>query len=193
MRDPTADSWTRRGGIFAVALSAPLVSCAPSPVVVAAPVATAVVTIPPPGALEAQLLDFHNVERAQVGAAPLGWDPTLATAAGRYATELAKLGTLRHSPAEDRPGQGENLWMGTRGAFTPARMVGGWIGEKSMFRPGIFPDVSTNGAWQSVGHYTQMIWRGTTRLGCAIRSSARDDYLVCRYAPAGNVIGLPVP
>ena len=38
-----------------------------------------------------------------------------------------------------------------------------------------------------------MIWRGTTRLGCAIRSSARADFLVCRYAPADNVVGQPVP
>ena len=26
-----------------------------------------------------------------------------------------------------------------------------------------------------------------------VRSSARDDYLVCRYAPAGNVVGVTVP
>jgi hypothetical protein len=38
-----------------------------------------------------------------------------------------------------------------------------------------------------------MIWRGSTRVGCALRSSRNNDYLVCRYSPAGNVMGAPVP
>jgi len=50
-----------------------------------------------------------------------------------------------------------------------------------------------NGRWDQVGHYSQMIWPGTDRVGCAVRSSARSDYLVCRYSPAGNVFGVTVP
>jgi hypothetical protein len=33
------------------------------------------------------------------------------------------------------------------------------------------------------------VWRGTTQIGCALASSAEDDFLVCRYAPAGNILG----
>ena len=79
--------------------------------------------------------------------------------------------------------------MGTRGAFSLEHMMGNWASEKSMFRPGIFPNVSTTGNWSDVGHYVQIVWPGTRRVGCGIRSSARDDYLVCRYAEPGNVIG----
>ena len=50
---------------------------------------------------------------------------------------------------------------------------------------------SRSGNWEDVGHYTQMIWPGSVRVGCAIRSSASNDYLVCRYSPAGNVMGAP--
>jgi hypothetical protein len=38
-----------------------------------------------------------------------------------------------------------------------------------------------------------MIWPATERVGCAIASSARADYLVCRYATAGNIDGRRVP
>jgi hypothetical protein len=38
-----------------------------------------------------------------------------------------------------------------------------------------------------------MIWPDSDRVGCAVRSSSRNDYLVCRYSPAGNVVGVIVP
>jgi hypothetical protein len=83
--------------------------------------------------------------------------------------------------------------MGTRGAFSVHTMVGAWSSEKRMFFPGIFPNVSSTGNWVDIAHYTQMMWRTTQRLGCAIRSSARSDYLVCRYGPPGNRDGTRVP
>ena len=52
--------------------------------------------------------------------------------------------------------------MGTRGAYELEEMAGGWAAEKSLFRPGIFPAVSSSGQWSDVAHYTQMIWKGTT-------------------------------
>ena len=57
------------------------------------------------------------------------------------------------------------------------------------FVNGVTPAFSRTGKWQDVSHYTQMIWRNTTRVGCAIASNRRDDYLVCRYSPPGNVVG----
>lgn len=143
--------------------------------------------------LPARLLALHNRERSTAGVPALAWDSALAEAAAVYGAELARRGRLAHSAAETRPGQGENLWMGTRGAYSLEEMVGSWAAEKSLFEPGTFPDVSENGHWRDVAHYTQMIWRGTTRLGCAIRSSERADVLVCRYAPAGNVVSQTVP
>jgi hypothetical protein len=85
--------------------------------------------------------------------------------------------------------QGENLWLGTESHFSPEEMVGTWIEEKSHFKPGIFPDNSRTGDLDDVGHYTQLMWRGTERVGCAIRANGEYDILVCRYSAAGNVIG----
>jgi hypothetical protein len=144
-------------------------------------------------ALAARLLAAHNGERARLGLPLLQWDPALASAAAAYGPTLASLGRLQHSPRQGRPGQAENLWMGTRGAYAPEQMVGHWVGERAYFRPGIFPAVSATGNWLDVAHYTQIIWAGTTRIGCAVYSSRAYDFLVCRYSPKGNVDGRPVP
>lgn len=140
----------------------------------------------------ARILAAHNRERARLGIAPLQWDPSLAAAAASYGPTLARLGRLQHSARAWRQGQHENLWMGTRGAFSPEQMVGGWIAERAYYRPGVFPYVSRTGNWADVGHYTQMVWRGTTRVGCAIYPTARWDFLICRYSPPGNIDGRPV-
>jgi hypothetical protein len=142
---------------------------------------------------EAQALAMHNRERASHRVAPLAWDFGLAAAADQYASELARTGRWGHSPRTMRVGQGENLWMGTTGAYRISDMVGGWAGERRMFRAGVFPAVSASGNWADVGHYTQMISSRTTRVGCAIRSGGGNDYLVCRYSPSGNVDGRVFP
>jgi hypothetical protein len=143
--------------------------------------------------LEARLLALHNRERAATGARPLVWDPALARAAASYGPALERLGKLAHSPADARPGQGENLWMGTRDAYALEEMGGSWAAEKSLLRPGVFPSVSRSGNWSDVAHYTQMIWKGTTRVGCAVRKTRKWDFLICRYSPNGNVVGQRVP
>ncbi len=142
---------------------------------------------------ETRLLATHNRERASYGSAPLRWDPKLAIAAASYGPALSAMGRLQHSSRVNRPGQAENLWMGTRGSYPPEAMVGAWIGEKRYFRPGIFPNVSSSANWQDVGHFTQLVWKETTYVGCAVHRDARWDYLICRYSPKGNVDGRPVP
>lgn len=143
--------------------------------------------------LESRLLALHNRERSAVGARPLVWDRALAAASASYGPALERLGKLAHSPARSRQGQGENLWMGTRDAYELEEMAGSWAAEKSLFRPGFFPAVSRSGNWTDVAHYTQMIWKGTTRVGCAVRKSRKWDFLICRYSPNGNLVGQRVP
>jgi hypothetical protein len=142
-----------------------------------------------PQSLNLRLLAAHNLERARRGLPSLYWDPALATAAASYGPTLAALGALRHSPRGPRPGQSENLWMGTRSAFTPEQMVGNWIDEKRQVRAGQFPDVSTTGNWADVGHYTTIIWPTTTAVGCALHRSPQWDFLICRYSPRSNADG----
>ena len=177
-----ADGWAL-AGVLTVAVSAVASVLASTPAIASNRL------IVPAGV---RLLVAHNGERASRGVPPLLWDPFLAAAADRYAGYMARTGFWGHSDRAARGGAGENLWMGSRGAFTPEQMVGGWLSERRHYRHGVFPHVSRSRNWGDVGHYTQLIWRTTTRVGCAIRSSRHHDYLVCRYSPAGNVVGRPV-
>jgi Cysteine-rich secretory protein family len=135
------------------------------------------------------ILDRHNFYRNQVGVPQLSWSPKLERDAQNWANHLASLGGNQLIHSQERDGAGENLWMGTSGAYGFTQMVDGWGEEKQYFKPGNFPDVSTTGNWTDVGHYTQMVWRNTTEVGCAVASAGGNDILVCRYAPPGNYMG----
>lgn len=140
--------------------------------------------------LDDRLLAAHNRERSSAGIPALAWDRELAAEAAEWGETLAASGAFEHAP--DRGGedpQGENLWAGTRGAYSPEEMVEGWIEEKRYFRPGRFPDNSITGDFVDVGHYTQLMWRETGRVGCALAEGAEEEVLVCRYRTAGNVVG----
>jgi len=143
--------------------------------------------------VNARILMAHNAARAEVGAAPLQWDPSLAVAAASYGPALSQIGHLVHSPRTGRDNQRENLWMGQQGRFSPDEMVSAWTSEKRMFYAGAFPNVSRSGNWSDVAHYTQMIWKTTTHVGCAIYRDGTWDYLICRYSPPGNRDGSIVP
>lgn len=173
----TGSNWTRRARLAAtaaMALAAPLLIGA-----------TGRLT-----SLDARLLAAHNRERMTAGVAPLAWDSALAAEAAAWGETLAASGEFEHAPdsGDDDP-QGENLWAGTRGAYAPEEMVEGWIEEKKYFRAGRFPDNSLTGDYADVGHYTQLMWRETDRVGCALAEGSDEEILVCRYRTAGNVVG----
>jgi hypothetical protein len=180
---------------------APLLSGSASVPAASQPMAAHARGVPParsgvplsPPTIPERLLAAHNLYRAQVGVPPLLWDAELAAGAAQYGPSLAAQRSLVHSPRATRPGIAENLWMGSAGAYTPEAMVASWGEERDQFRPGIFPNVSTTGNWLDVSHYTQMIWRGTTKVGCAVHRSGGWDYLICRYTPKGNRDGQHVP
>lgn len=137
-----------------------------------------------------RLLAAQNRERAMVQVPPLAWDEDLAKGAGQWAKHLSRTGRFEHSP--DAPGaepQGENIWGGTPGYYLPENMVGLWAAEKRAFAPGIFPYASRTRRVEDVSHYTQLIWRRTTHVGCATSAAGAEEILVCRYRTAGNVIG----
>lgn len=145
------------------------------------------------GGLESRVLAAHNAEREQLGLDHMDWDESLAANAQIYAEELARTGRFEHS--ENVPGsplEGENLWRGTAEAFTPEHMVQRWVAEKKYFRPGRFPFTTTTDDIGDVSHYTQIVWRKSRRVGCAISRGGSKEVLVCRYSRPGNVIGQKV-
>lgn len=136
-----------------------------------------------------QVLAVHNAERALVGVPALTWSDSLAADAQAWADHLADIDQMVHAGSDTNPNEGENLAAGSSGGYTDGQLAQLWADEKSYFVEGTFPDVSSDGNWASVGHYTQMIWRNTTEVGCGRASSSGMDYLVCRYNPSGNYMG----
>jgi hypothetical protein len=132
------------------------------------------------------ILAQHNKYRADVGVPPLTWSDRLAAGAQRWADTMAALDQMKHSGTS---GVGENLafWSGRNPSLTT--MIGMWEQEKQAFQQGTFPNVSRTGNWLSVAHYTQMVWRATTEVGCGIGNNGKTDFLVCWYSPQGNYIG----
>lgn len=143
----------------------------------------------PSNEFEQVLLQFHNTERERKGAAALRWNDILEDQARDWAQKLASEGRMYHSTYDGRYHTGENLWAGTAGRFGPDAMMNAFLNEREYFKAGQFPAVSSTGNWQDVGHYTQIIWRSTTHVGCAIENGGGFEFLVCRYWPSGNVTG----
>ena len=130
------------------------------------------------------VLKQHNTYRTMLELPALTWSPTLAQDASVWAEHLPKTGNGQHDRSIVGK-EGENLWWGTADAFSYTDMVTAWGDEKSAFHYGVFP----NNGKGMIGHYTQMVWKNTLAVGCAMASDGKMDYLVCRYSPAGNVIG----
>ena len=128
------------------------------------------------------VVDTHNVWRDQVGVPPLTWSDELAEVAAGWAKVLKKKGCrLQHSKLS----YGENLFSGTSGYFDATYVVNEWGGEKKFYN--YRQNKCKSG--EMCGHYTQMVWRSTTKVGCA-KIRCRDmDIWVCEYDPPGNWVG----
>lgn len=138
-------------------------------------------------AQKAELLAAQNAYRAEVGETPLVWSEKLADSAQSWAEHLGGVvHAMKHSGAV---ATGENIATWPTGHASLTRLVKIWGDEKQYFVDASFPDVSRTGSWQSVGHYSQMVWRKTTEVGCGLAAGGGQDYLVCQYNPMGNFMG----
>ncbi len=177
----------RHAALLALLLSACSAgSGAPAPERVVEPLTRTTPAPRGPALLERIMLSRHNAARAALGLAPLVWDKGLSADARNYAEAMAASGRFAHA---DQHGEGENLFTGTRDAYSYAEMIDLWLAERRDFVNAATPGFSRTGRAGDVAHYTQIVWRGTRAVGCALASNARDDFLVCRYSPPGNVVG----
>jgi uncharacterized protein YkwD len=127
---------------------------------------------------EAQrLVDAHNRVRAKHCAKPLAWSAQLAQVAQQWANALRDKGcAFGHSGGNF----GENLAAGTSGTLDAEDVVKMWYDEVAHYR------FASGGFSAQTGHFTQVVWRGTARVGCGRSQCNGMDIWVCEYDPAGN-------
>ncbi len=134
------------------------------------------------------MLASHNKARAAVGVAPLVWSDKLAMYACDWADHLASTSRrMEHRPHSGRWNQehGENLFMGSAGHYGVADAVAMWESERSAYDGRTIDESNVH----ACGHYTQLVWRATRRMGCAKVVCAGNVIVVCNYDPPGNVLG----
>ena len=132
-----------------------------------------------------QFVDLHNQERSSLGLADLAWSDELAAHAQQWANAMAFKDEVSHSGS----GQGENIWFGENNSATIEDMYILWLNEKQFFVESMTVPDNCSESWEKCGHYSQIVWSQTTKIGCAAAASQTQDYVVCRYDPPGNVIG----
>lgn len=123
---------------------------------------------------EKDILDAHNSRRSKHSAPALSWSDELASYAQNMADKYTCGSSLQHSGGK----YGENLAVGYGGGEATVKA---WYDEGEGY------DYSSA---TTFNHFTQVIWKSSTELGCAKKDCNGSPYVVCEYSPAGNMVGL---
>ena len=134
-------------------------------------------------------LDFHNRIRKDVGVSTLLWSTELSAFAQLWANKLAAEGCkLEHRPANGKWAQmyGENIYFGTAKGLTAQDASKAWHAEIKDYSG----EKLTMKNFVKVAHYTQMVWRTTTKLGIGKSTCPSGaTIIVANYSPLGNYMG----
>ncbi|MFN6516412.1 MAG: CAP family protein [Nostoc sp. CreGUA01] len=145
--------------------------------------------------LRSAAVSKHNAYRATHKSPNLTISDSLNTSAQAWAETIASSGNFDHST--NRNNVGENIYASysTESTVDPTTLgntaVKEWYDEIKDYKyesPGFSSDT---------GHFTQVVWKGSTQLGCGAAQGTETIqgtkynafYVVCQYAPAGNVQG----
>ncbi|QSQ22032.1 hypothetical protein JY651_43970 [Pyxidicoccus parkwayensis] len=142
------------------------------------------------------MVDAHNAVRAAAknptpspALEPLTWDTQAEDTAKAWAANC------NFSHNSNRGTLGENIAAATPNYWDTAGVVNDWAAEAADY------NYANNSCTQGeqCGHYTQVVWRNTKRVGCATQVCTKNSpfgaqfptwqFWVCNYAPPGNYSG----
>ena len=149
---------------------------------------------------ELAALQIHNCARKTVDPAPtvaipnLAWSSTIASTAQTYANQC----NYAHSGNQS---YGENIYAAAPAAPGDSRdtalsdATSSWISEEPDYNYAANTCTPT-GNNHTCGHYTQVVWRATTQVGCGAAYCTTNSpfgsnfptwtFVVCNYSPPGN-------
>ncbi|MBX9256189.1 secretion protein [Desmonostoc muscorum CCALA 125] len=145
--------------------------------------------------LRSAAVSKHNTYRATHNTPNITISDSLNTSAQAWAEKIASSGQFEHST--NRNNVGENIYASysTESTVDPTTLgntaVKEWYDEIKDY------NYANPGFSSATGHFTQVVWKGSTQLGCGAAQGTETIegtkynafYVVCQYAPAGNVQG----
>jgi hypothetical protein len=141
-----------------------------------------------------QVLDAHNQLRCTVDPTAhsmpaLTWDPLLEQVAQEWIDTCPSPPTHNSNRSTRYAELGGSGYVGENMAWGHATLndaMAAWGAERAGY------DYASDACTAATcGHYTQMVWARTLRVGCARAPSACARSYVCNYAPGGNLGGRP--
>lgn len=125
------------------------------------------------------IFNLHNAYRKRHDVPALKWSSRVAGSAEAWARACK----FQH---ESQSQYGENLYA-VWGLPNVDRALSGaaaaWYDEVGDYR------YTNPGFSMKTGHFTQVVWKNSKKLGCAARQCGPMTLVVCRYDPPGNVMG----
>lgn len=137
---------------------------------------------------QAEALAEANAFRAKHHAPPLVMDSALNTYARSRATSRSEQEQLNAGHDDLRSGTGENIfWGGGSEALPGSDAVKSWYDEISAY------DFGAAQFSPDAGHFTQLVWKGSTKVGIGRASGQgseyHETYIVFVFEAPGNMQG----
>ncbi|KAI4726687.1 PR-1-like protein [Aureobasidium sp. EXF-10728] len=143
-----------------------------------------------------RVLVSHNVHRANHSASNLVWDNALASTAAKIASTCV----YAHNTTTDGGGYGQNIAAGLTADNITAIVTELFYNSEVGYFKNLYgqaqPDMTNFGNW---GHFSQIVWKGTSKVGCATQYCPKGlanvgpytppYFTVCNYGPPGNYLG----
>ncbi|KAF3919985.1 Helothermine [Arthrobotrys entomopaga] len=128
------------------------------------------------------ILKMHNEARALHGAGPLTWSSELANFGMKHTPDCEYKHTSR--PDLDAAVFGENIHCINKAFDMVEKAKTGWYDEELAKY-----DFSKQGFSMATGHFTQIVWKATTEVGCSVKKCGDWSFLKCNYKTPGNYPG----
>jgi uncharacterized protein YkwD len=131
----------------------------------------------------------HNAFRKHFKLPSVVWDQDMADYAQEWANYLQQERNCKmmHRSKAGRKERkyGENLSWASGKHMEPIYIVKQWVKEAKDYNY----DTNSCTPGMKCGHFTQVIWKTTERIGCGVAYCDNSEVWVCNYDPPGNIVG----